>query len=211
MGKSVGRSKASRAKPSAKGFPKFGKLPLELREKIWEESLALECLDDPPPAPDSSNPLPKPEDCGAIRYVPLSSFQPPASAIACRESRAVAVRLQRKHNDNTLFQREITVPYLHELDTSNTAPLVPLFVNHRYLILSLDTTLAREPGLLSLRGRGTHARRFLDLLLAAKDNQIKIISPERQLFFLPHDLGASCADGWLNKARLLGVKEVSPE
>jgi hypothetical protein len=137
----------------------------------------------------------------------------------CRESREVARRLWNNgQTDKPLWEHECTVPVFQKLDTARTEPLNALLAidppaeNHLVLDLRSELRPAFEgptSPLASLR----HGRRLLDLLLAAKDDQIKVLLRETQTFCLPYGAGTPplppAAEGWIKGTRLVSINDVS--
>lgn len=197
--------------PPTTTFP-LNKLPLELREQIWEQAI-LATVDTPKPSqPSSSGKEAISPFCLAdISTARLYSLEPPSVAKTCHEALAVANRLQRK--DHAIFEREGTVTVINALKTARKEPLVPLLDDDKQLVLSIDSIVQRAPDLLSLRRnkiKGAH--RVLDLLIAAKDGQIKVCTSECQRFILPKEVpagtsSAAVRSGWVNQLRLVSLND----
>jgi len=190
MPKSISKRKAPRAKPKANpdnvkplanDFP-LSKLPPELREKVWEECLTL-----------TRRPAIK-KTVGAVKGFGRASesifceFTASPIASVCREARAVVQRLQRRGCEDAFMKRERLVAVLLELSgAKRNTPLASLIERRdSTVVLDLETMVYINPGALSLaRGPGKHGARIIELLLAARDKQIKILSQRYEVFKIP--------------------------
>ncbi|KAK0609452.1 hypothetical protein B0T14DRAFT_596129 [Immersiella caudata] len=178
----------------------LAKLPLELREKIWEQSIKLTHHALPKhngvafPLPDQDN----------YTYY---SYAAPALASVCRESRAVVKRLQRQGDKDAFELRKIPVGALNGFGArmGRALQLEPVATGSDYpLVFDLPAILALSGHALSLAtGPLKHGDAMINLLLAAKDNQIKIVSHIRQHFYLPDGASQSLANGrqWVARSR----------
>ncbi|KAK4038496.1 hypothetical protein C8A01DRAFT_17418, partial [Parachaetomium inaequale] len=211
---------------TATGFPIMA-LPRELRDKIWEECFWLIRTGPlhPPcsPFPKHSVVLRDPNrngvSLGTGHHAPFYTRQAPPIALVCRESREVARRTWSKgqKEGKPLWEHECTVPVLQQIDTARTDSSITLLAIHppeNHLVLDLRSELRPAyGGGTSPLASSVHGARLLDLVLAAKDDQIKVLLPETQTFCLPYGPGTPplppAAQGWLSETRrLVSVNDV---
>lgn len=201
-------SSASQKPESPNTFP-LAKLPLELREQVWEESLLLtrrppsrRNLDDERMAESYSRLYDSSSSSDGSKYY---FYATPILASVCREAHAVVKRLQRQGNEDAFELRAVTPFIFRDLDThwsrNPTRPMASLVQGtDRPLVLDLPTITTRNEEALSLaRGSGRHGDRVIQLLLAAQSNQIKILSRTRQRFILPPDTPKEITKGWYQR------------
>ncbi|KAK5654911.1 hypothetical protein OQA88_6667 [Cercophora sp. LCS_1] len=213
------KSKVSKPKPRAKTttFP-LNKLPLELREQVWEQALLTgdpsklspsECF-----VPDYSRwsdggaiPAADPRWPGGNDLTVWYTRALPPAAHTCQESLAVANRLQRKEPDT--FAREEMIRVLHSIDKTKKHSLAYLLDGGEQLVLNIDSILSGAPTLLSLRRWCLEqAHRVLELLRAAKDGQIKVCLTRAQRLSIPLGLASKVPKGWRTRTRLVSFKDV---
>ncbi|KAK5654913.1 hypothetical protein OQA88_6669 [Cercophora sp. LCS_1] len=194
--------------PSAMEIPKtfpLAKLPLEVREKIWQESIPL----------TRRRPRKRNDERAVELYDHLSSwgssseyyvYATPVIASVCRESRAVVERLQRRGGKDAFELRAITTFILEDLDVhwsrNPTRPMAPPVQGTDFpLVLDLPVITTHNEKALSLaRGPRKHGDRVIQLLLAAKDYQIKVLGRTRQRFVLPPGTPKAIAKGWYERS-----------
>ncbi|KAK0646917.1 hypothetical protein B0T16DRAFT_170967 [Cercophora newfieldiana] len=205
MAKSVGKRKASRAQPLARQFP-LAKLPLELREKVWEESILFARQ------PRRQNNTEQVRKFGAVDVATFYTFGSPALAAVCREAHAVVKRLQRNGDKDAFVNHETRVGVLYHLADDNKELRLASLVEGNNIPLVLDMpwiTLNQKNALSLQRGPNKHGQRVMELLLAAKDNQIKIVYEQHHKFILPCTIAnlRAVARGWLWGKRLVSVHD----
>ncbi|KAK4460194.1 hypothetical protein QBC42DRAFT_273016 [Cladorrhinum samala] len=205
-------------------FP-IERLPKELRNNIWEEALHLEEDNSKAPKPDLLVSLriqdhrahPKQHD-KSIKWlakggiVNFFEFKSPKLASVCPESREAAKRLGRKQNKEWLQGRERTTPSVVSFLAGTGVPLLPLLPPDDYLVFNfanLPDTSDQSP----FRNREL-GQRFLELLLAAKDNQVKIQLPEHETFCLESSVTGpplpKAAEGWVKQPpRAISVNDLN--
>ncbi|KAK4454495.1 hypothetical protein QBC34DRAFT_471452 [Podospora aff. communis PSN243] len=214
------RTTKSESTTQANGFP-LPSLPLELREKVWEESL-LSCTTttatttaEPPTTPDTNPPTnPNPPALSTIGFtspMPYYTHLPPPLAFTSPESLSVATRLQR--TNPTIFRREIQTQVLSTLNDTNTSSLVPFLSTTSPFIISLGNILEYKPNLFALQGKKIQASRFIELLETAKDRQVVLLSGEYQRFIMPASVKIpeehEVVKGWNDKTRLVCLSDES--
>jgi len=137
-------------------------------------------------------------------------FHQSGVAMVCRESRAVVKRLQRQHPDGrTGFEkREFMMTVLSRLKKTKPGDdpsLIPLIEDGQYLGLHVTSMLRWQEDLF-MRAGGDFGERIIDLLLAARDNQIKVISDRHESIYFPsEEYKISAALGWNRKTRLVSL------
>lgn len=202
------RQQATGEAEAAQTFP-LAKLPLELREKVWEETVALVARH---PFPRTN--LRNVNKHGAAENLSFYGFRQTAVAMVCREWRACVKRLQRRRgpdNQGPLFERvKFPITVLTSLnsikkklsssssdnDDGDDGSMVPLVEDGQCLGLSLAAILHKNPEVFA-RASGTYGERIIDLILAAKDHQIEIVTPYTKFVCFPiQEYSSSVAKGW---------------
>lgn len=188
-----------------KSLPLMG-FPPEIRDQVWEESFLAE------ESGDAQLELTKygfrdfgPAAVGSAGLARgfVTRFRLPrplavsAVAQACRESHAAVERLTAKRP-----AADHHVPVITSLDNARTDSLLPLLA-HRILILDLGHELEERPwerppsrpaDLPGPFRNSDHRRRLIELLLASRAGQIKLLIPDTADFILDgalHDAAPS--------------------
>lgn len=192
------------------------KLPRELRDMIWEYA-----IDDLNPQSDDPCWGVRQEGCDKVRYGCLGegndglpaqendgwlaegpdteaifcNRQPHPIAIVCKEAYAAALRYNGKLGRRDLGYRR-RVPIVTTIYQERTDSLLPILPpNNSPLVLNL----AYRPD----NPHDLSSARLLELVLAAKDDQIKLMLPEIEHFSLPFEYKEGglpdVAQAWLDK------------
>lgn len=201
-------------------FP-IERLPKELRNTIWEEALHLEQNDSKPPNPDLLVSLRIQKHWAPIAHdqsikwlakggsVNFFEFRSPEIAAVCPESREAAKRLCRQQKKEWLRGRESSVPFVVSFLAGKRVPLLPILPPDDYLVFKF-TGVPDNSDQSPFHNREL-GQRFLELLLAAKDNQVKIQLPEHETFCLESSATGrrlpKAAEGWIKQPRAISVND----
>ncbi|KAK4223609.1 hypothetical protein QBC38DRAFT_516602 [Podospora fimiseda] len=184
---------------SLKDFP-IEKLPKELRDAIWEEAFYIGQIKTPDQQPlrtsRISRQLPTNKSsadskCLGRGYDAIFvEYRPSPIAGICLESRDVVKRVCERDEKPWLQRRETLVAVVISIvDAEGTEPLLPILPLDNYLIIefpenkvSRDNSLMRNWRVFDIPHLSS---RFLDLILVAKDYQIKFRHPYTIRYGLP--------------------------
>ncbi|KAK0747376.1 hypothetical protein B0T21DRAFT_354203 [Apiosordaria backusii] len=229
------RLAAKANKNAAPTFP-FHKLPQELQDEVWKNSDEVDTLWRPkgnignaleigrgPTYDDREMIGPKDANVqwlGKCLFEYFLSRRIPTLAHVCHDSRQIIKARASvpeetdKHPYGLCFWYKNTwnefygpVAVLKEIYTENKQSLLPLLPKDHYLVLELPYGHRQGPTHKSAQGR-----RLLDVLLAAKHDQVKVLLPGQKYFKLsktPRDEKlAAQARFWYNDPILVSIHDI---
>ena len=181
----------------------------DIRDKTGEDSIGLPGPTSPPGALFQQQ-LPKPENFGHFYYAQLYSRGSPPNA-----TRQDAPQPHNGECDSEVpWEREVQIPVFQSINPEVTS-LVPILAaeapeHESQLVLFIAAVLYTKPNFSSEPALGS---RLLELLLAAKDDQIKVLLPghEYERFCVPLDTSREptppAARPWIGRKRLVSISE----